>query len=100
MAYGNHKLRESVIEKKVTAYAEKKGWVTRKWKSPGRRSVPDQIFLGAGGEVFFIEFKAPGKEPTQKQHLEHGGLRCRGFEVFVIDNIGDGYTIIDRKEPI
>jgi len=98
MTYGQHKLRESVIEKKVTEYATKKGMLPRKWTSPSHRSVPDQIVMGMGGEIFFIEFKAPGEEPTKKQLLEHGELRSLGFEVFVVDNISDGYAIIDRKE--
>lgn len=92
----NYKLRESVIEKKVKAYATLNGWIVRKFKSPGQRSVPDDIFLRAG-RTFFIEFKAPGKTPSLSQKLEHGELRNVGFNVYVVDNIGDGLTIINKE---
>lgn len=93
----NYGQRESAIERKVKSYAQRSGWVVRKWKSPGHKSVPDDIFL-KDGMVFFIEFKAPGKKPNKQQLLEHGELRARGFEVYVVDNIGNGYDIIDDQE--
>lgn len=96
MAYGQHRQLEGEIEKKVKAYATAAGVIARKWVSPGHRSVPDDIFLAPGGLVFFIEFKAPGKKPSQKQLLEHGELRIRGFKVFVVDNIGHGFDVIDQ----
>ena len=97
MSYGQHKLRESKIEKDVKKYATSRGWTVRKFKSPGHKSVPDQIFLRHPGHVFFIEFKAPNKEPDSKQLLEHGELRHQGFKVYVVDNIGNGYNIVDRE---
>lgn len=93
----NYKQRESYIEKRVKVYAKGKGWMVRKWKSPGHRAVPDDIFL-RNGIAFFIEFKAPGEKPANNQLLEQGELRSRGFDVFVVDNVGDGYDIIDKKE--
>jgi hypothetical protein len=92
----HYNLRETKIETKVKEYAEKKGWLVRKYKSPGQRFVPDRIFFGPGGWIFFIEFKAPGKKPNKGQAEEHQKLRDRGFDVFVVDNIGDGYIIVDQ----
>lgn len=92
----HYNLRESVIEKKVSEYAEKKGWLVRKFVSPNQRFVPDKIFMGFG-KVFFIEFKAPGKEPNAGQLLEHGEMRARGQRVYVVDNMGDGYDAVDKE---
>lgn len=97
MAINSHRLRESKIEKKVKAYAETKGWTVRKFKSPGQKFVPDDIFLRTPGRIFFIEFKAPGKRPNSGQLLEHGELRAQGFSVYVVDNIGEGMDIIDKE---
>ena len=52
-------LLEKDIEKTVKRYAESKGWLTRKWTSPGHMFVPDQIFITPYGHVIFIEFKIP-----------------------------------------
>lgn len=88
--------RESEIEKKVKAYAVKKGYLVRKFTSPGRVAVPDDIFM-KDEVVFFIEFKAPGKKPTKAQLVEHEKIRACGIDVHVVDNIGDGMGIIDLK---
>lgn len=90
-----HKLRESVIEKKVKAYARKQGWLVRKFTSPGKRGVSDNIFMKYCRRVFFIEFKAPGKKPTKAQHSEHEEIRACGIPVYVIDNIGEGVKLVD-----
>lgn len=92
----NYKLRESNIEQKVKQYAEKRGWLVRKYLSVGQRFVPDRIFMGFG-KVFFIEFKAPGKKPNAGQLLEHGEMRARGQRVYVIDSIGDGWDVVDKE---
>ena len=87
--------RESEIEKKVKAYAVEKGWTVRKFTSPGRVAVPDDIFMKWPALVFFIEFKAPGKKPTKIQEKEHKEIRDCGIDVHVVDNIGEGIHIID-----
>ena len=97
MALRDHKLRESVIEKKVKAYAKMQGWVVRKFVSPGKRGVSDNIFMQFPSKVFFIEFKAPGKKPTKAQMEEHNEIRGCGINVYVVDNIGIGIRIIDMQ---
>ena len=87
--------RESEIEKKVKAYAVEKGWTVRKFTSPGKRGVSDNIFMKWPAVVFFIEFKAPGKKPTKAQAEEHKVVRSCGIDVHVVDNIGEGMDIID-----
>jgi len=85
---------ESQIEKKVCAYAKRKGWLVYKFTSPGKRSVPDRIFIG-DRKMFFIEFKAPGKKPTKLQLAEHAKIQSQGFIVWIIDDIDKGKTLID-----
>ena len=69
---------EKKLERRCKDLAEAKGWYTRKWASPSSRGVPDRIFI-KDGDVVFIEFKAPGNEPTKLQGHElilirqHGG---------------------------
>jgi hypothetical protein len=92
------KILEKDIEKKVCAYAERKGWRAMKFVSPNYRSVPDRIFFKATARVFFIEFKAPGKTPTAKQAKEILRLVGEGFTVFVIDNVAAGYAAIDEMK--
>lgn len=86
---------EKDIESKVCRYAERKGWRAMKFVSPNYRSVPDRIFFKHPARVFFIEFKAPGKLPSEKQKKEIARLQSEGFDVFVIDSVEHGYTMID-----
>ena len=86
---------EKEIERAVKRYAESKGWITRKWVSPGHSFVPDQIFICQNGEVIFVEFKQAGKKPTVMQAREHERLRTQGCLVYVIDSVASGKVMID-----
>jgi hypothetical protein len=88
---------ESKIETVVTRYAQKCGFMVRKYMTPGHRNAPDRIFFiqGNPGKVFFIEFKAPGETPRPGQLREFKKLREFGFEVHVVDNTEEGRAIID-----
>lgn len=89
--------RESSIERRVKRYARDLGYWVRKFKSPGKRDAPDDIFKHPNSSVvFFIEFKAFGKEPTSSQLEEHAVMRAAGLTVYVVDNFEDGVAIIDR----
>ncbi len=92
-------MRESKIEKTVSDYARKKGWLVYKFCAPGNRAVPDKIFM-RNGEMFFIEFKAPGKKPTTLQEVVGNRIKGECFEVHVVDNIEDGKTIIDEHSEV
>lgn len=87
---------EKEIEKRVKTYAESKGWLTRKWTSPGHSFVPDQIFIRPDGKVIFIEFKQLGKKPTPGQLREHEKLRNHGCLVYVIDSVESGKALVDH----
>lgn len=70
------------------------GGVTRKWVSPGRNNVPDQIVIWPGGRkgdrrpkalVHFVETKATSKGARPAQAREHKRLRDLGCGVFVLN---------------
>lgn len=93
-------LLEKDIEDPVCRYAKNRyGMKAEKFTSPSRRSVPDRLFsvatLRPGGFCFFIEFKAPGKDASEKQAKDHKARREMGFKVFVVDNIERGKKIVD-----
>lgn len=87
--------QESKIEKAVKAYAKKKGCYVRKFKSPSQRGVPDSLFLSPYGKVFFIEFKAPGKEPTDLQARELREINNRSGNGHWTDSTVGGKAIVD-----
>jgi hypothetical protein len=78
---------ESELEQACCRVAKAAGWFCRKYKGPGRRSHPDQLFARRGA-IFFIEFKLPGNEPTELQWLEIKAMRAAGLTVEWFDNIG------------
>lgn len=86
---------EKQIESKVCEYAKSKGVLAYKFTSPARAAVPDRMFITTDGRVFFCEFKAEGKKPTEAQSREHTRLRQHKVNVFVIDNVNEGRVMID-----
>lgn len=88
--------RESTLEGRAKRYARSIGYWVRKFKTPGRRSAPDDIFSNAFGFVFFVEFKALGKDATELQKDEHDEMRAHGLLVYVVDNFKDAKAILDR----
>lgn len=79
-------IRERNIEAYYRERLEEIGGLTRKFVSPGRRGVPDQISVIIGVPVFLAEIKKPGEEPTKQQLLEHAEWRERGVTVYVLDS--------------
>ena len=58
---------ESELEAKVRKYATSKGCLFWKFTSPGTNGVPDRIIIGPGGQMAFLELKAPGEKPSAQQ---------------------------------
>jgi hypothetical protein len=85
-------MRESLIERKVSEYAKSQGWLTYKFTSPSNRGVPDRIYLKEG-DCFFIEFKAPDKQPTKLQKKVIKRIEDQDFYVYVIDSIENGRAL-------
>lgn len=88
--------RENKIESTVKAYARTRGWWARKFKSPGNRDVPDDVFA-QNKRVFWIEFKRKGKKLSPGQEDEIALMRAQGLTVYVVDNIDEGKRVIDAE---
>lgn len=73
---------ETYYKKRV----EELGGLTRKFSSPARRAVPDQVTKLEGIEMFLVECKRPGEEPTKAQEKEHKRWRRLGVKVYVVDS--------------
>jgi len=86
---------EKQIEAKVCDYAKTKNVLAYKFTSPARAAVPDRMFVAPDGRVWFCEFKRGGQKPTPAQEREHAKLRTQKVNVFVIDNVIEGKTMID-----
>lgn len=84
---------ESSIERDACDYAKKQGWMVFKFVSPGRRGVPDRLFIRDGRHLF-IEFKRPDGEARQQQRKRHSDMRAHGAEVYVVDNLKEAYDIL------
>lgn len=87
--------QESQIEKSVSDYARRKGCYTRKFSSPAHRGVPDRLFITPAGAVFFIEFKAPGEEPTPAQWREINIIRKNNGNAHWADSVETGVEIVN-----
>ena len=85
-------MRESIIQCRVTRDARSKGWSAYKWSSPGRRAVPDYIYV-KNAVWIVIEYKATGETPTHAQLFKHKQLAKQGIKVHVIDSIEDGVKL-------
>lgn len=84
---------ESSVERDACAYAEKRGWMVFKFVSPGRRGVPDRLFI-RNGRHLFIEFKRLDAEARKQQEKRHREMREHGAEVHVVDNLKDAYELL------
>ena len=80
---------ESEVENTLVKRVKQLGGTCEKFTSPGRRSVPDRLVTLPGGKIIFVELKAPGKKPTEKQIRDHQRRRALGCDVRVIDNKED-----------
>lgn len=88
-------MKESIIENKICEYATKLGFLQFKFSSPAHKGVPDRIFI-KNGLVFFIEFKALGKKQTELQKSVRTKIKAQLIEVFIVDNLTEGYQLIDK----
>ena len=73
---------EKDIEKLLTEKVKELGGVAYKFVSPGHAGVPDRLIVIPGGEVVFVELKAPGKKERALQVQEQERLKALGVRVF------------------
>lgn len=76
-------VRESDLERRLHDGVVAAGGFTYKWVSPGRRGVPDRI-VSFGGEITFVEMKAPNGSLKPWQQREQRRLRCLGHAVLTL----------------
>ena len=75
---GHKNKKESEIESVVRNHALRLGLLVYKFVSPGRRGVPDRMFVNKNVVIAFLEIKALGKKPTKVQSREINLLKVRG----------------------
>lgn len=59
-------MREIAIERPASAYAESRGWFEVKIMLTSKNGFPDRLYA-RNGVIVFVEYKAPGEEPTAQQ---------------------------------
>lgn len=84
---------EADLEKDAIAFAKRTGWLTRKFKHPGRRSAPDRWFAKSA-RLLFVEFKRRGNTPTVSQYLEIHAMLDAGLDVVWLDSIEDFRSVL------
>lgn len=80
-------MRETTIEKKLVEKIKAAGGQAIKINSPGKAGMPDRMVLVAGGRIWFVETKAPGRKLRPLQEHIRLGLSAMGFSVRVIDTV-------------
>jgi hypothetical protein len=92
------RLREKDVEKSCKDWARSRDWWVRKFKSPGNRSVPDDVFA-KNGRAVWVEFKKPGEVSTPLQVEEQNAMRAVGLEVYAdVDSKEKFLVIFERLE--
>ena len=82
-------MREVTIEQYLIHRAKQLGGLAPKWVSPGTTGVPDRLVLLPGGQISFIELKAPGKHLEPMQTYWAKKLADLGFYVGLADSHAD-----------
>lgn len=80
--------RERKIERYLGNEIKKLGGMARKWTSPGRTGVPDQIIM-LNGDVWFVEVKTPEGAVSGVQKRELNRIRNAGCNVAVVRGSDD-----------
>ena len=91
-------MRENQIEAKLKQMVEKQGGIAPKFVSPGLSGMPDRLVLLPGGQIAFVEVKAPDKVPRPLQEARHRMLRRLGFQVYVLDRAEQIIQILEDIE--
>lgn len=79
-------MREKTIESKLIKAVKSMGGLAPKFVSPGLDGVPDRLVLLPGGNMAFIEVKAPGETMRPLQVRRKRQLESLGFSVYCIDS--------------
>lgn len=79
-------MRESKVEKYFKKRVKETGGATRKYISPGRIGVADQLALYPYPVFYFVELKAPRKKPRTSQLREARRMVRIGYTYVVLDS--------------
>lgn len=88
-------MREKNIEQKLVMEAKRRGGMAAKFISPGMDGMPDRLVLLPGGNIGFVELKAPRKKPRPVQALRIRQLQRLGFYAAVIDGADQIGGVLD-----
>ena len=78
---------EKQLEQKLVKAVKSVGGLALKFVSPGFAGMPDRLVLLLGGNMAFVEVKAPGEKPRPLQLKRHRDLKALGFKVYVLDDV-------------
>lgn len=94
--------RESSIEAYLVLRVHTIGGLCLKFVSPGRSGVPDRVVILPGGEVIWVELKAPGGKVSPVQARMHNRLRDLTQEVKVLWSTSqiDRFFPIEQEDPL
>lgn len=84
--YERRKRERKDVEAPAIQYAERRGWWHIKITSPSLNGLPDDLFVRRG-HYLWIEFKAPGEEPSAQQLKRHAEMCEKGMDVRWTDNL-------------
>lgn len=87
-------MRERDVERSFCQEVKKAGGLALKFVSPGWSGAPDRLVLFPGGNLAFVEVKAPGEVPRPLQKRRKRQLEIMGFSVFVLDDPNDIKNLI------
>jgi hypothetical protein len=90
---------EADIENGFVRRAEKRGCIALKLRIDGRKGFPDRTIFAPGGNILFIEFKAPGGKVSSQQREWHRKLRAMGFHVYVCWDTESAINILEDHIP-
>lgn len=80
------KVSEKSIEEYLRDQVRKIGGKAYKFISPGNAGVPDRLVILPGGDLFFVELKAPGGKTTKLQDKRIKEIAMLGRVVFIADS--------------
>lgn len=78
--------REDVIERNLVKRVRNAGGIAIKMSPMGYRGIPDRLVILPGGEMMFVECKAPGRKRNPHQIQAAGRLESLGVTVKVLDS--------------
>lgn len=89
---------EGKVRTKVVKWARTHGveHVRMTFRPGVKVGVPDDLFLLPNGHALFLEFKAPGKTPTPRQHDKIKNIRRLKHDAMWTDDAKEAIAALER----